>query len=463
LDASERFAQNFVKVGYKDLPQQVVEETKKQILDFIGVALAGAAKSGAVELRELSLEWGGAEQSRIFSWGEKVSAPNAAQINATMGHSLDFDDVHEAAVMHPGVVTIPTALAIADYKGGLSGQDLINAVALGGDMICRFGLATRPGQNIHAFGWHFTSLNGFMTAAAVAAKLLGLDEDGIVSAIGIGYHQASGNGQAVKDGALTKRLGPGFSVKGGITAALLAQKGVTGARNSIEGISGYYNVYHAGSYSPEILYGELGTRYESANISIKPYPCCRGVHPFIDAAMHIVNEHGVTADDVESIMIWCGKGTYGLLGAPLEVKAKPRNHVDSQFSLAWGVATYITKRRATMQDFTEDAIRDPEVLAVAAKIDVQYDPALDKTDDIEPAKVAITTKNGKTYTDFVEHPTGTPARPLSFADCERKFQGCIDNAERKVPAENAEKIATMVKQLEKVNDVKEFLDLLAWK
>ncbi len=160
-------------------------------------------------------------------WGDKVPTPNAAQVNATMAHSLDFDDVHEDAIMHPGVVAIPTALAMAEYVGGLSGREFFTAIALGTDFICRCGLATRPGESIHPYGWHLTTLYGYMTAAGVAARIMGMDEDKMTNAFGIAYHQSSGNGQPVKDGALTKRLGPGMAVRGGIASALMAKRGLT--------------------------------------------------------------------------------------------------------------------------------------------------------------------------------------------------------------------------------------------
>ncbi|NLO97245.1 MAG: MmgE/PrpD family protein [Peptococcaceae bacterium] len=461
MDASYLFARNFFNVKYEDLPAKVVEETKKQVLDFIGVAIAGFNKDGAKEVRELAIELGGAPQSSIIGTKVKVPAPNAAQANASVAHSLDFDDVHEAAIMHPGVITIPTSLAMAEYKGGLSGKEFIKTVAVGGDMISRMGLATRPGENIHKYGWHFTTLNGYMTSAAVASSILGLSEEQMIYAIGIAYHQSAGNGQAVKDSALTKRLGPGFSVRGGIHAALLAQKGVTGAKNSMEGVNGYYKVYHMGSYSRDILIGELGTRFESANITIKPYPCCRGVHPFIDAALYLVKEYKFEPEDVKSIMIWCGKGTQGLLGEPLEIKAKPRVVVDAQFSLAWGVATALAKKQVGLQHYTDEAIKDPAILDMAAKISLAYDPALDST-GLEPGRVAVTLKDGKTYSVQMDTATGSPERPITFEECENKFRNCIEFADRSLPPENVEKVINMVKDLENLSDIRELINLLVW-
>ncbi|MDR2089020.1 MAG: MmgE/PrpD family protein [Clostridiales Family XIII bacterium] len=461
MDASYLFAKNFIETPFSKLPADAVKEAKNQILDFIGVALAGSCKEGANELCELYAEWGGAPQATVFGRGDKLPAPHAAQINATMGHSLDYDDVHEDATMHPGVVTITTALATGELIGGLSGQKFLQAVAVGGDMISRLGLATRPGQNIHKFGWHFTTLKGFMVSAAVTAYLLGLDEEKIVAAIGIGYHQCAGNGQAVKDGVLTKRMGPGFAVKGGMTAALLAKKGVTGARNALEGISGYYNVYHQGSYSHDILVGELGEKFEGANITIKPYPCCRGVHPFIDAALEIRQKYGVKPEDVKNIMIWCGKGTQGLLGEPLEHKASPRSPVDSQFSVPWGVAVSLSRGRPGLNDYTEEAIKSRDILDMAAKISLAYDPELDST-GLEPARVAVTTNAGESHSAHVEIATGSPGNMLSYDDVEKKFRDCVKQSKRRISDANADAVVAFVKDIDRSADVRALLKLLVW-
>jgi 2-methylcitrate dehydratase PrpD len=256
-------------------------------------------------------------------------------------------------------------------------------------------------------------------------------------------------------------MGPGFAVKGGMTAALLAQKGVTGARNALEGISGYYNVYHQGSYSHDILVGELGEKFEGANITIKPYPCCRGVHPFIDAALEIRQKHGVKPEDVKSIMIRCGKGTQGLLGEPLEHKAHPRSPVDSQFSVPWGVAVSLSRGRPGLNDYTDEAIRSRDILDIAAKISLAYDPELDST-GLEPARVTVTTNDGASYSAHVEIATGSPGNMLSFEDVERKFRDCVKQAERRISDANADAIVEFVQNIDKSADVRELLKLLVW-
>ena len=459
-DATKLFVDNFQRIRYADLAPDVVKITKDQVLDYFGVALGGSGEAGVAELRDLVLEWGGTAQSTILCFGDKVPAPNAAQVNATMAHSLDFDDVHEDAIMHPGVVAIPTALAMAEYVGGIDGKEFITAVALGTDFICRCGLATRPGESIHPYGWHLTTLYGYMTAAFVAARLLKLDAEAMTNAVGIAYHQASGNGQPVKDGALTKRMGPGMAVRGGIASALMAKRGITGARNCLEGKAGLYNVYHMGAYSRERLVDELGTRFEGVNTSIKPYPCCRGVHDFCDAGLALASKYDIRSENVKSILLECGAGTYGLLGSPLEFKARPRNPVDSQFSIVWGVGSALARHRVGLDDFTPEAITSSDILNFTAKMDVQIDPAFDRGDQgIEPARVTVTMNDGTVYVEQVDLPTGTPSRPLSFSDIERKYRALLEHAGQPISADKADRLVQTIARLEELPDARELVTL----
>ena len=462
MDAAILYAKNFKTVSYEDLSEKVVDMTKMQVLDYFGVALGGSAKSGVKELLELSMEWGGTPQASVFCYGQRLPVPVAAQMNATMAHTLDYDDVHEAAIMHPGVVAIPTSLAMGEYLGGVSGKEFITSVVLGTDFICRLGLATRPGESIIPYGWHQTSMYGYITSAAIAGRILGLNEEQIINAIGIAYHQSAGNGQSVKDGALTKRLGPGFAVRGGIASAFMAQKGITGARNTLEGMDGFYNVYHGGSYSKEMLTADLGKRFETENVSIKPYPCCRGIHPFIDAALILAGEPEMSAKNIKKIEIFCGSATYDLLCAPVEIKTRPRNFVDSQFSAPWGVATVLTKGKAGLDDFTKEAIENQDVLNTASKITVKVDPDLDRGNDIEPGRVKVTLTSGQQYEQQVNEPLGSPGSPLSFSDCERKFRDCLLQAEKQMPNLNADKLVGLVKNLEDLSDIRELVEVVVW-
>jgi 2-methylcitrate dehydratase PrpD len=455
MDAAVEFARNFVNTKFEDLSSEVVEATKKEILDLLGVALGGISQPGATHVRELMLDWGGKEESSVIGCRQKVPAPNAAQANATMAHALDFDDVHEAAVMHPGIAAIPTAMAVAEAEGNLSGKELITSTALGVDMMCRLALATTPGKNPIDLGWHLTSLFGYMGSAATAARVMGLPEEKIVDAIGIGYHQCAGNGQCVKDGALTKRLGPGFAIKGGITAALLAKAGVTGSTNSFEGEWGLYKQYMDGDYSREILLDELGKRFEGLNVAIKPYPCCRGIHPAIDAGLALAMDDDIQSKDIKEIVLTVTDAHLSLLCTPEDAKKSPRSPVDAQFSIPWGVASAIVGRRVGLDDFTESAIKNREILEITQKMRLEVDNALSKPGP-DPTRVKVITKDGKTFERVVETPLGSLDRPMSYEDCARKFEDCA----KSLDSERVEKIIELVGKLEKLEDIREIIWLL---
>jgi 2-methylcitrate dehydratase PrpD len=457
MDATFLFAKNIANTKYKDLPREVVEATKKQVLDLLGVSLGGFSEPGPKELREIVRDWGGKGESTIIGCTQKVPAPNAAHVNATMAHALDYDDVHETAIMHSGVAIIPTCMAIAEKESNLSGKEFITAIALGVDMMCRLALATTPGTRPLNTGWHLTTLFGFLGAAGTAGRMLGLDEEKMVNALGIAYHQCSGNGQCVIDGALTKRMGPGFSVKGGITAALLAEKGVTGARNCLEGEWGLYKLYHHGNYDAKVLTKDLGKYFEGINVAIKPYPCCRGIHPAIDATLSLVNEHRIKAEDVQDVTLSVSEGHYHLLCEPEDAKLKPRNPVDAQFSIPWGVATAIVRKQVTLDDFTEMAIKSQEILGVTSKMSVKVDTSLNRSDKIEPTRVKLTTKQGKVYSKEVTEPLGSLERPMSFDDCARKFRDCA----KELDDEKSSKVVELIGKLEQLADIRNLVSLLS--
>ncbi len=459
MDAAVTLMRNMVQTRYEAISDQAIEVTKKEILDCLGVALAGSSAQGVRELVELSREWGGRGQSSVIYHEMKLPAPNAAQLNATMIHALDFDDTHDTAVMHPGAVTVTTGFATGERQGGVHGKALLAAVTLGTDLMCRFGLATNPGGSRLKAGWHFTAIYGYLGAAAVAGRILGLDEDKMVNALGIAYHQSAGNGQCVIDGALTKRLGPGFAAKGGITAALMAEKGITGAKNCLEGEMGMYNLYHRGAYNPVELTAELGERFEGVNLSFKPYPSCRATHPFVDAALSLVSEHDIRTNELDRIAVFHGEGAR-ILCEPLEARQRPRNPVDSQFSVPWAVAVAVARKKVTIDDFTEAGIRDKAILEVSEKIEPHLDESLKRMDP-EPGRVEIRTKDGKLYSKQVDSPSGSPLNPMTFDDCVRKFFDCAAHAPRQIPEDILNRVVEMIGRLERLANATEVIELVS--
>jgi 2-methylcitrate dehydratase PrpD len=219
-------------------------------------------------------------------------------------------------------------------------------------------------------------------------------------------------------------------------------------------------MYFQGGYDAKTLTFDLGRHFEGVNVSIKPYPCCRGIHNYIDATLALVIEENIKPEDVKEIRLFSDEGGYHSLCMPLEVKVKPRTQVDTQFSIPWGVATAIAKRRASIEHFTEEAIKSPDILGVANKITVELDHSLDRSDRIPPGKLKIITKSGQAYSKQVDDPLGSPERPMSFDDCEKKFRDCSSYPESRLPNKQIEKVIELIGQLEQLKDVGEIMKLL---
>jgi len=458
MDVTLDFVKNFINTRYEDLPADAVAAAKQEVLDSLATAIGGSSKAGVGELVELVKEWGGKEQSTVIAYGIKCPAPNAAQVNGTMIHALDYDDGHQVALVHIGCVAVSTCFATAERMGGKSGKELITTLALGADFDARMAMASRPGKSLIASGWHPTTLFGYLVSAAMAGKLIGLDQDKMLNAIGIAYHQCAGNTQCGFDGALTKRMGPGLAAKGGVTSALMAEKGITGCKDSLEGKSGMYNLYHGGDYDRSILTADLGKRFEGAGIGDKPYPCCGFTHAFVDGTLALRSRYNIKADEVKEIKVHGGQSAFGLC-EPLDVKRSPRNIVDAQFSVPWTVATALVKGKVTLEDFTPSAITGAGILKISNKVTGYLVEEMSRH-GVGPGKVTIILNNGREYSELVEHCLGSVERPMTFADCAAKFKECSASSIKPLSAAKIDEIIDLISNMEKLPDATQIIKLL---
>ena len=458
MDAIYDFVKHFIRTRYEDIPDEAIQAAKIEVIDSIATALGGSTKSGIAELVDMVKEFGGAEQSTVIAYGLKCPAPNAAQVNGTMIHALDYDDGHQGALVHIGCVAVPTCFAISERMGKRSGKEVLTALALGHDFESRLSLASRPGSSLASSGWHPTAIYGYFGAAAMSGILMNFDEEKMINALGIAYHQSAGNGQCVNDGAMTKRMGPGFAARGGITAAIMAEKGITGARNILEGEHGVFNVYHGGDYDRDILLGDLGKRFEGANLGFKPYPCCGFTHSFIDAVLAMKAKYNIQAEDVKEITAYAGEHSYNL-SIPPEVKRAPRNIIDSQFSVPWSIATALVKGKVSPEHFTGQAIKDKKVLETAAKVTGVLEPSMNRH-GVGPGRLVVKMNDGTEYDEWIEHCLGSLERPMKFDDCVTKFRDCAGSSIKPLSNDTIEKVIDLVVQLDQLDDATEIIRMV---
>ena len=454
-DLAYELVENVAKTKYADLPKDVVETTKKFVLDTLATTIAGSIGYGCQAVVDQVKDWAGKKESTILVYGGKVPSPNAAFANSMMAHALDFDDTHDKAALHANVSVIPATLAMAERMGNVNGKDFITAVAVGVDLLCRIGLGKLPGP----LTWILTSTAGYFGATAAASKILGLDEGKLLHALGNAYSQCAGNSQCIVDGGLVKRIQPAFAAKGGVISSLLAQRGITGAKNIFEGRFGFFPLYYGGKYSRKQVIEGLGKVFEIKNLSIKPYPCCRYTHGDIDAALSIVEENDIRADDVAEVVAHITEAAYTVVGKPFAIRESPQ--VDAQFSVPYTVAVAIARRDVSIGDFFEEKIRtSTPVLQLAKKVRVIVDQ-----EPIDmghaPCVVDIKTKDGKTYSRRVEILRGGPREPLSMEEVAQKFRKCAAFSAKPISEENIKEIIREVNNLENVTNVASVFGLAA--
>lgn len=451
-DAIEPLVDYLVRTRFEDLPASALAVTRAQLLDTVGIALAGRNEAGVRELRDLAAELGGKGESVI--WGTQLRAPahDAARINAVAVHALEFDDTFGRGYLHPAAITFPAALAVADMVGGIDGRELLAATTLATDIACRIAISSQPGVDGFATGWHNTTLVGYLASAMLAGRLMKLDRARIIDAIGIAYHQAAGNAQSHIDSALTKRLGPGMACAAGVFAARLAARGVTGPRAVLEGKKGWYAQYHRGLYSRELLLDGLGKRFPAEEMSFKPWPSCRGSHTSADAALQIVAQHKLRADQVERVVIRNGPAEWPFLSNPIERKRRPGTVVEAQFSIPWVVAAALVDGKVRIAQFSTEALARPDILAMAARASaVQDDSLANPRGGPGQAVVEVTTRDGRTLRQHVGAAKGDPEVPMSPAEIEAKFADCMDYAG--MSASRAQALRRLVAGIDRLDNV----------
>ncbi len=455
MDAiSEKLVRYVSETNFNRLPREVVDETKKFILDTIGVGLAGVREPGCKEVVDLVKKWSpNNDGSTIIYYGDRVSPPEAAFANSVMMHALDFDDTLDSSAMHAHVSSLPAALAMAESKGKVDGKEFIIAVTLGVDMTCRIGSAI-----LSPLSWIRTATCGSFGAAAAAAKILNGGEEEILNTLGIVYSQTAGNAQCLVDGGLVKRMQPGFSARSAVLSAALASQGVTGATNVFMGEYGFFTLYERGKVKEEKAVENLGDHFGVMDLSIKPYPCCRMTHASIDAALELYHSHHIDLEDIAEVVVYVSKMVSDMVGAPFTIRSNPQ--VDAQFSIPYTVAVALRKGEVFLDDFASDTVKkDSSALEFTKKIKILIDPEL-SANDISSANMRIRVLQGKSISFRVNTLKGSPLRPMTFDECADKFKKCLEYSHKLSLIKNSEIITDFIFNLEKKKDVSEIFDYI---
>jgi 2-methylcitrate dehydratase PrpD len=401
------------------IPQPVRRAAALHAIDALGCGLAATALGEGLWATASALEARTTGPAATIGVGHGLPEGDAAFVNGTLCHALDFDDTDPDSVVHVSAAVTPAALA-AGQSHGATGGTFLRALVVGNEVSVRIGAAA--GGVFHARGFHPTGVCGVFGATAAAAVVRGLDATTTAHAFGIAGSMASGLLEFLSDGAETKRLHPGWAAQAGLAAARLAAHGATGPTTVFEGARGYFATYlHGAEFDLDAQLADLGTRWQTPQIAFKPYPACHYVHAPVDALARIQRETGVRAEEVESIVAYSDATGVGLVLEPAADKRAPRTPYDAKFSLPYCLATQLVRGEVNVASFVEGPIADPEVLALASRVGYelrQYSPQ----PDAFGGGVRVSTTDGRTFEAELRHQRGGAENPLTDAEVLDKYR-----------------------------------------
>src|SRR5262245_18139285 len=461
MDPIKTFTTYFASARYEDLAPPVVDAVKMSLLDTAGAALAGSATAPGRGIARIAQRHGGAAGSTLLAHGTRVATPMAALANGVMARCGELDGTHETGGGHVGVCMVPAALALAEIAPApVSGRELALGIALGVDMLCRLRMGAGKSK---AIGWMAETMAP-MSVAATGSRLLGLDEERMLDAIGLAYASCSGNVQPTVEGAWSLWTPAGSAAAAGILAIDLAREGFQEPRNPLLGEFGLYRLYFRGDYDEEALLGGLRERNEIVNNSLKPYPNCKYTHHAIATTLELVCTHALRPEHVRRVTVaintmgatQCG---FDATGAP---KTTPTTPGAAKFSIPFTVAAAIARGQVTLNEVTDEALRDGGILALTARVETRIDPAKDALPMLyPPMDVRIETTDGRVIAGCEPFVKGHPENPFTWSDCVERFMAWAGAAAHPIAGAHLERFVAMVKDLESVKDTGEMAPLLA--
>ena len=403
------------------LPEEVSARAALLIFDLTGIMVrarhdAESTPSLIRAVERLGMHHG---ECRVLGDNRGYSPTAAALINGTLAHSLDFDDTHAAASLHSSAPILPAALAAAEMTKA-SGRDLIAACVAGYEIQVRLSYALNPSDHYDR-GFHPTATCGVFGAAAAAGKLLGLDAAGIVSAFGIALSQAAGSMQFLADGAWTKRSHVGQAAANGLICATLAAEGFRGPKEAFEGNWGFLKGYSP-QPEPERAVENLGEKWETMELAVKPYPSCRYSHAPLDGLIALKQANQITPEEIQSVEVGVSSTGHKLIGAPEELKTNPVSVVDGQFSMPFCAAVVLSEGNLVWDDYPTH-LKNSSTLDLCRKVRTLVD---ERAESVFPREMSgsvnLKTSRGDFQT-FIEVPKGEPGNFMSEEEFRNKFNG----------------------------------------
>jgi len=436
-DVTRKLARYVVAAKYEDLPAAVRKEAQRTLLNWAGCAIGGS-RHETVDIAISALApFAGPGQATVLGRKERLDVLHASLMNGISSHIFDYDDTHLRTIIHPAGPVASAILALAEYQA-VSGRDFLNALVLGAEVECRIGNAVWP--NHYDIGWHITGTAGVFGSAAAVGKLLKLNEQQMVWALGLAASQPVGLREMF--GTMTKSFSPGRAAQNGFTAALMASKNYTSSDQGIEASRGWANVLSTAHNYSEIT-EKLGQTYEISINTYKPFACGVVIHPTLDACIQLRNQYKLTADQIERVELKVHPLVLELTG-----KKAPQTGLEGKFSVYYAAAVALMQGAAGERQFSDKLAKDPAVVALRDRVGTTIDPAIGP----EQVRVIVTMKDGRKLEKYIDNVIGSVKNPMSDAALEVKF---ADLAQGVIPAAQARKVMDLCWGVEKLANAAE--------
>lgn len=436
-------------VASASLPAGSRERAAMALCDTVGVILAGVAESAAAIVRSTITP--ASRGSRILGTALRASAEDAALANGVAAHAHDYDDMCFVSLAHPSCALVPASLAAGELVGA-SGRDVLDAYVVGFELECRLGLVMNP-RHYHERGWHCTSTIGTLGAAAAASRLLGLDTESTVHALGIAGSTACGLKENL--GSMVKPLHAGMAARNGVMAARLAKAGFISSAQAIEGPQGYLVAMDSQKPPSALLdvVADLGSRWEilDTGITVKLYPSCAATHPPLDALLALKQRHDLTADNVAAIDIEVDSMTPRLL-----LYERPSTALEAKFSMPFCAAAAMVFGHPSIETFEASRIRDVRIQKLLPVVTLRVNPSFDAAAPLSQANVTVRLKDGRTVAERVDGARGYPGR-VAQEELGTKFIACAHRALSEKAAVRALEIVRGVESLRNISELTEVL------
>jgi 2-methylcitrate dehydratase PrpD len=450
IDAAELIGAYLARTRYADLPAPVVSAVKICILDMLGCILAGTSAQDVATIGSMVEGWGGAPTCTVLgSSGLRLPPMSAAFVNGAAIHQHDFDDVHDAVTCHPTASTFVSAVAAAEEIKGVSGRELILAIALGSDLTCR---VSRAIVGAHGHPWYRAPVVGMFGATAAAAKIFGASADQHVQAFGLALPQIGGTYASLHhSGSSVRSIRDGLAYRNGLLAAQMAMRGIKGDPEVFEGKFGFYQAYYKGAYSRDRLLDQLGQDYEAPRVSLKPWPSARHLHTTMTAVLDIMSKNALSFARVAEVTFDVGRfNTTRCEPVTPEVQS---NHIDLLSNLPFSVAAAIRYGNVPLEAYLDEALIDDIVKTALPRVKWRYNPEQDGDWRFEPGRVELRTTDGQTHHALCKTALGHPDNPMSELQRHEKFLRCTAIAARPLSKAQANRVIEAVDKLDQCDDI----------